>query len=880
MTVTRPLRAAPRILIAALALLASACAVQARVVGVVFDDSGSMIPREHLPTFGVQLLVSTLDGRPGSDRLLTLRLSEGPPLIRARPGAQLPEQPIRDARQLQGTIDRIRTDWPRITDGTGTPYAAVDVMLRGIVAALKPGETGFLVVVSDGGFGDPPDPATLRRIYETYKAELDLKEASLRVEFLLIAFPDRAAVEEMVEKQQVRKTLLEVFNGAAPNAGAVPRGQYDVTDIKDLMRALKTVVADVSGTAENLSDTYVRTSGAVRTIDSPLAISRIVTVATAPDRQRLPHLRDTSFQGAERVVYASRMDRADVSAPSLIQVGETTQLVFAPRLLFAGAHSLTFDRPIGDDVTMIFQTAASVRLDVLTEAGAPVPTDGQGRRILARGVRYTLAATLVDETPQGPAPVPLTALRGRTTFEAILDRGNRRLPMTVDAGSNRALAEFSVDWLGDGTARGEVALEGFVTSPSQPVKLVAVDGATTFETTLRGLEPCRGCAAGTIGATFDAAGRQTDLADVTLTPRGSLSGKAKLDRAGLPPWVEVIDESGTPVADGAAIPIVPGTAIRLKLRRSGILPADVPAATVPFSLALRTEAPLSGDGTVQGAVQISAAPADLRFREHRGPDDGSGRLVASASALRDGGLDLVFALEGAVTSNTLQNFTASYDGRLVEIVVADVAGGRIVLRPQVSRWCVCFLWFSQGIHRVRLDYRGPGSLQTATADAEIVVAPSLREIVTGCAELLGLILLLAWLLGAAIITARTARFPKESVAEIQEGSQLPRYVDLRRLNLTFLKALLWPIRRLWTKGLVPHEHRLVDGLTIVARRGGYLLKLDRDMSLEVRGQNVQDMLALNPRLAELRMNWREVITLHGPPATRVRLLRSLSEGAL
>src|ERR1043166_4584912 len=47
-----------------------------RTIGLIFDDSGSMKDNIQLPTFGVQLLVATLDGREGHDRLFSIRLSQ------------------------------------------------------------------------------------------------------------------------------------------------------------------------------------------------------------------------------------------------------------------------------------------------------------------------------------------------------------------------------------------------------------------------------------------------------------------------------------------------------------------------------------------------------------------------------------------------------------------------------------------------------------------------------------------------------------------------------------------------------------------------------------------------------------------------------------
>ena len=63
----------------------------ARVIGILFDDSGSMAPRIQLPTFGAQLLISTLDGRAGKDRLHYLLagstgIPERPPVADPRRG--------------------------------------------------------------------------------------------------------------------------------------------------------------------------------------------------------------------------------------------------------------------------------------------------------------------------------------------------------------------------------------------------------------------------------------------------------------------------------------------------------------------------------------------------------------------------------------------------------------------------------------------------------------------------------------------------------------------------------------------------------------------------------------------------------------------------
>src|SRR3954453_22362694 len=69
-------RAAVRAAVVLAALVGLAGASAGKTVGILFDDSGSMAPRIHLPTFGAQLLVSTLDGRGARDQLFTHRMSQ------------------------------------------------------------------------------------------------------------------------------------------------------------------------------------------------------------------------------------------------------------------------------------------------------------------------------------------------------------------------------------------------------------------------------------------------------------------------------------------------------------------------------------------------------------------------------------------------------------------------------------------------------------------------------------------------------------------------------------------------------------------------------------------------------------------------------------
>ena len=58
-------------------------------------------------------------------------------------------------------------------------------------------------------------------------------------------------------------------------------------------------------------------------------------------------------------------------------------------------------------------------------------------------------------------------------------------------------------------------------------------------------------------------------------------------------------------------------------------------------------------------------------------------------------------------------------------------GERIALRPTINAWCACFAFLDRGEHDVHVAWAGPGGLQSAAADATIVVDDSLARAAFG-----------------------------------------------------------------------------------------------------------------------------------------------------
>ena len=128
---------------------------EARVVGIVFDDFGSMVSRIQVPTFGAQLLVSTLDGHADQDRLFTLRLSQ----VLAALGShgQLTNLPPGGvtADSVRGWLAQARA--PALTE---------------VPLASQAQQQAVLVILTDGKFEPDPDAARAAGSFRRYAERL------------------------------------------------------------------------------------------------------------------------------------------------------------------------------------------------------------------------------------------------------------------------------------------------------------------------------------------------------------------------------------------------------------------------------------------------------------------------------------------------------------------------------------------------------------------------------------------------------------------------------------------------------------------------------------------------------------------------------------
>ena len=253
----------------AFSLPASSASPGRKVVGVIFDDSGSMEKRIQLPAFAAQLLVSTLN--PTRDRLFTIRLSDyeadlgalgqrGDPLyariagegvnpktmaaLREKRFAELPKDEFGSGRPLQALVGSIRDRWA-LPPTSNTPFGPVELMLSTLADETGPDDQAYLLILTDGEFDPVPPPiAVIRKDLAVLQARF---KGPLDVSFVLIA-PDDEGGEEArreVERQGVRRALTGMFNGTED------KPFYQVRNSKNLVEAMFDVVARINSTARS-----------------------------------------------------------------------------------------------------------------------------------------------------------------------------------------------------------------------------------------------------------------------------------------------------------------------------------------------------------------------------------------------------------------------------------------------------------------------------------------------------------------------------------------------------------------------------------------------------------------------------------------------------
>ena len=820
---------------------------QARIVAILYDDSGSMKGKDSLPAFGAQLLVSTLDGRQGHDRLLTARMSDV-----GAGESSIHLQNIRTSQAQRQLIGQIRATWHYTN--SETPHEQILWLLRRMVNMQKKNEEAFLVILTDGIFSDPPNPAAFRK--ELIQLRQRLK-GPLQVMFLLMG-PDLRTQEtgnltigDIVEQQGVRRALLEVFNGDANS------GRFDVSSAADLANAFRHIIARIASTEITSIEKYVRRAGGRIEIDSPLSIRRIISVAIGRVGEQLPRPVTDSLPAQHIFSLSARMDRSDTRGGWQGErlSAETTHFLFDPPLQ-AGRHVLQYDGPT-DNVLLLFETDVRLDMDIVDARGSTYPKDGAGVVRIPLDGKSFLRMRVRDNDGKGRYHVvPLSIFRTEQEFKARL---------TWDAGGDLFLSprkrrkdvlfRFPADRQGSGIVEGQMLVRGFVRALAPPLRFAVVNNKAALGIDARPVEKCDDCAPGEIRFTLVPSKKAWPVAKVKVHARAPVAnGRLTVAVENGEGLLRLMTRDGRSPAKPVSLRRGENT-LEFLLVAGGDLKRlrKFKERGIPVRLRARAEGALAGESAMQVLVRPHLAQARLVITGNTMSADGKRPLQLDMAALHRGGEGIRFHLYNAYEKAKAEQFHVTSGSKVLDFVMpveVDTNGEQGLLRLRSRTLCGCFLPFFSGERRLRVTWRDDAGLQKAETIAPLTLnVPFLWQGAWECLKLLLSILAAVYLFIAFVMWARARTFPRGSgIVVYHETKRSPSRKDGpdRRIffpsswrNWTWLKALLWPVFG------VPHQEFYAEGLHLRARGGGLsvdLTRSDKAVRLASLGQTIGEIL--------------------------------------
>lgn len=848
-----------------------------KVVGLVFDDSGSMKNRIQLPAFAAQLLASSLD--PSRDRLFTIRLSTWEAAAKegdvARTIAQggginpatmqrlrvkaLPDLP-RDEFAL-GTpttvLESIRTQWP--VARSDTPYGPIELMLTTLAAVAEADDVVHLVVLTDGKFEpSPPDQTTLQRNFEQYRS---LLKAPLHVDFILIAPSDGEgdSVRQAVAQQGVRRMLAKVFEGRPERSCGPYSTCNDVSNSRDLFRVVFDVVARINATDRSAaqSGSATRVDDRRLTLDSPLSVSRIVGVTFAPSGEEPPRLTGTTFGVEPTLTLDSSMEAGDTATGWRGERNRARSVQFNLRTaLPPGAHGLEFDRPLGDRHLFLFDTAAQFRLEVRDAEGRPLPIGANGKPEVVLGQSVRVVASVADRIAGREVAVDWSRLT-RATVEAFVDGSGDRAMLSIgpDVVDGARVGTFTPTGLGRHEVGGSLTLGGFVRKEARRPEFHVVDGKVASTVTIRAVG-CPNCGAGSLRTRLLPGDAAVVVGEVDVSRAGDRAVPLTAALIDTPPWLSLIDHDGAPVSPDRPLLTGPGGRLTLRLVRTIDRPDEPVDHDRPVTVRITPVAPWSGPAEATATLHVEVPVVELRYVGHTaggGPGDTLTLDGRDLDARRHG---LRFRLTGPLGGPPHgENFSVTTHSTWIRYEIA-AEGDEIVVRP-VDRWCLCAARLFGIPGTVELVHHGSGDLR---ASGSMTLAATWREVAESCAFCLGWVLGALWLVAAVIAYARAPRFPKNSYADIKRRNQPIRASEpLRRWdgqgNLRCLGGAVF-CRSL------PARHS-VEGLHLEAALGGFRLLLastNEAIKVEGQGRTVKTIREEAQRLEFLPLPWNSAFS--------------------
>lgn len=790
-------------------LLFSPC--QARVVGLVFDDSGSMSSLFDRAKFAAQLLVATLNE---GDQLYIARLNGDNARING---------PITLANR-QPFIDGIRQWRP---DG-GTPYQPLDDMLAKLVAVTPSGEEASLLVITDAGFDSDAarTPSVLGQRYLQLKSAFKGKNLAAHFVFL-----SDGNTTQSVEQQGIRPKLLEIFNGNSQV------GKVDIDRSKDIFPELRDVITQLYGTDANRSQAVVDVQGSRIRLKPPFSISRLI-VAVADERGgALPRFQSANFALKQ-------------TPPSLLQptIGSYKANVYhlqpTQALLPGAAYELNFDRALPPETQVLFDSGLDLQLSFFSNGQALKP-DSRGRLVVTRNTPLEVRATLIDRLNPKAQQVDFSTLPQDPVF-TLNRQGSQSRPMGLNKPQNYASAQVSYAQPGVYTLAVEARYPGFVIVRAQDVQ-IEVQTVQPIQLSLKAerRDGCANCKPDEGRATFTTQPGQYDVFAIHVqADKAPEAAPYRLELTeALPAGVRLLLPDGRTALSGATVTtdsltLQPGQKVTVLLQYDASY-RDRKPHVVHLRLT-PTRPDWQGKAELTLTLQPQTPQLVLREAGHTGADQSQpfrllvtelgskqGVFVIAEQALRE--LDPALL---TVSSDTLP-FTAVREGP-----------DKLRIIPGKNWWCDCLT--TTGNHAFTLDYRDPKTQQSARLTGQITLldVPWWEK----CWQEILLLLLMLLTLLKIICLLRTDRFPASSRLIVTQNKQIVKRVRLHSFWSTLLSCR--------------NERRRVIGLELHATPNGagivFNPRIPPTLYYEATGERLAEVFE-NTRQRPAPWHWGDIL---------------------
>ena len=896
------------------ALVACVQAAEAKLVAIVFDTSRSMEPYYQLPSFGMELLAATIDGRVGFDRLWTLNFNYFTDncsyvvpgsVTRAQMNCDMSGQvrkfDVTDQGQHQSMVNSFSRDFAPLA--SGTPYAPLEIMLDEIAAGASDGEEVVLVVVSDGLYHQS-DTGTdfdggvyipqMQQSFAALREKIAARGVTLSVEYLFIDASGGA--EAKVREQGVRDTLLQVFNGDQA------KGAWHVTGKDRLWDALTQIIARVSGTDREAQRPFITYGGSKIAVQTPLSISRLVIVSTGQVGRPMPGLVSDAFGGkswTESRQVTADMPGQDPAFAGVQLQGSVRQLLFQNPVP-AGRHELEFDAPVDQDVFLLFETSAITDLRLFDATGTEVLPDANGDHVLYLGQSYEFRSQILDGIV-APQAVDLDALPPSLAMYLTLSdaAGDQVQTMALDKVADEGRFGWTPANIGASTAFSRAAA-GILSPQSQPMKIVVLDAKATL--TVSDLIPdatCTTCVAGEVASPITVNGTgSVRIGRFEVTADAAIPGQINLGDTNLPPGYELRRPDGSVVDPSQPLDMGADETVVLEVwRPTAVSSDDLVKGTSEISISAAPAGAWSGPATVRPTtVRLSPPGMSMKLiAATQSPTPGKvdgllvpgGELVRGQFSAQFGLTDLVIAPDPAliddlvrVEATGLTSWLVAFDASVPDPVATRFHA--LDVRPKTSYPCLCFLgvgnWITGTVARdatVTYEQQINGVvIQTATAPLLLHFPVAIQQMSISCLLDLLIALLVVMILRGIVALFRTNRFPRGSVVEIAEGNAVPRFKRLDKGNSFWWKAWF----ALFTGD--PDEVRTIEGLRIKATRRGGMVDVTRaapPWTVDRLGESFAQMKENNPKKTEYALLWGDRLENTHRPSLSLRLKRRSSD---